>query len=189
MQLKRIHKSKFFVCITDKQRNFFIHPEFMVANQNITDQFIHNLKSNPNKVHDLTGEKKISLKKQRLEKSIKLQIHKITRITDNNGKTEYHGRTYANNVVALESGWIFEDVEFSEPEFYNLVTTVTCDETKHKTYTVPVGRYALHTSGYVPNFVDIHHNELICQGVSNKKEEPIKIPDKKAYSLLLMELP
>ena len=87
MQLKRIQKSKFFVGITDKQRKFIIHPEFMVANQKITDQFIQNLKSNPNKVHDLTGEMKRLLKKQRSEKSIKLQIHKITLITDNNGKT------------------------------------------------------------------------------------------------------
>ena len=80
----------------------------MVSNQEITDQLIQNLKSNPNKVHDLTGEMKKSLKKQRLETSIKPQIHKITRITDNKGKTEYHGRTYANNEVSLEPGWIYE---------------------------------------------------------------------------------
>ena len=42
---------------------FPIHPEFMVANQEIIDQFIQNIKSNPNKVHDLTGEMKKSLKK------------------------------------------------------------------------------------------------------------------------------
>ena len=29
---------------------------FMVASQEITDQFIQNIKNNPNKVHDLTGE-------------------------------------------------------------------------------------------------------------------------------------
>ena len=97
MKLKRIQKSKFFVGITEKQRKFIIHPEFMVANQEITDQFIQNLKSNPNKVHYLTGEMKKSLKKQRLETSIKPQIQKITRITDNNGKTDYHGRTYKNS--------------------------------------------------------------------------------------------
>ena len=50
MQLKRIIKSKFFVGIPDKQRKYIIHPEFMVENQEITDQFIQNLKSNPNKV-------------------------------------------------------------------------------------------------------------------------------------------
>ena len=43
------------------------------------------------------------------------------------------------NVVALEPGWIHENFEFSEPEFYKLVITVTYDETQHKTYTVPVG--------------------------------------------------
>ena len=115
MHLSRIQKSKFFVGIIVKQRNFIIHPEFLVANHIIADQFIQNLKSNPNKVHDLPSEMKRSLKKQRLEKSIKPQIHKITRITDNNGKTEYHGRTYANNVFALEPGWIRDNFEFCEP--------------------------------------------------------------------------
>ena len=56
MQLKRSLKNKFFVGITNKQRKYIIHPDFMVANQEITDQFIQNLKNNPNKVHDLTGE-------------------------------------------------------------------------------------------------------------------------------------
>ena len=65
IQLKIIQKIKFFVGITYKQRNFIIHPEFMVANHKIADRFIQNLKSNPNKVHDLTGEMKRSLKKQR----------------------------------------------------------------------------------------------------------------------------
>ena len=49
IQLKRIQKSKFFVGITFKQRNFIIHPEFMVVNHKIADQFIQNLKSNPKK--------------------------------------------------------------------------------------------------------------------------------------------
>ena len=111
MQLNRIQKSNLFVGITDKQRRFIIHPEFMVANHKITDQFIQNLKSNPNKVHDLTGEMKRLLKKQRLVKIIKPQIHKITRITDNIGKIDYHGRKYANQLVALEPGWIREIFE------------------------------------------------------------------------------
>ena len=111
----------------------------MVSNHKITDQFIQDLKSNLNKVHDLTGEMMISLKKHRLEKIITPQIHKLTRITDNHYKTDYHGRTYANHLVALEPGCIRENFEFRKPEFYKLVTTVTCDETKHKTYTVTVG--------------------------------------------------
>ena len=60
MKLKRSLKSKFFVGITNKQTNYIIHPDFMVDNKEITDQFIQNLKSNPNKVHDLTGEMKKS---------------------------------------------------------------------------------------------------------------------------------
>ena len=47
MQLKRSLKSKFFVGITNKQRKYIIHHDFMVANQEITDQFIQNIKSNP----------------------------------------------------------------------------------------------------------------------------------------------
>ena len=58
MQLKRSLKSKFFVGIKNKQTKYIIHPDFMVANQEITDHFIQNLKNNPNKVHDLTGEMK-----------------------------------------------------------------------------------------------------------------------------------
>ena len=61
MHLRRLLKSKFFVGITNKQIKYIIHPDFMIANQEITDQFIHNLKSNPNKIHDLTGEIKRSL--------------------------------------------------------------------------------------------------------------------------------
>ena len=61
MPLKRIQKSKFFVSITEKQRKFFIHPEFMVAKHKYADQFIQNFKMNPNKVHELTGEMKRSL--------------------------------------------------------------------------------------------------------------------------------
>ena len=173
MHLRIIKKSKLFVGIKVKQIKFIIHPEFMVANHINVHQFIHNLKSNPIKVHDLPSKIKRSLKKQILETSIKLQINKITRITENIGKTEYHGRIYANNIVALEPGWIRDSFEFLEPEFYKLVTTVTCDETKHKNYTVPVGRCALHKSVYVPILVDMHHNALICLGESNKKEEPI----------------
>ena len=58
MQLKRSLKIKFFVGITNKQRKYIIHSDLMVSNQEIIDQFIQNLKSNPNKVHELTGEMK-----------------------------------------------------------------------------------------------------------------------------------
>ena len=60
----------------------------MVANQEITDPFIQNIKSNPNKVHDLAGNMKKSLKKKRLKTSIHPRIQKISRITDSNGKTK-----------------------------------------------------------------------------------------------------
>ena len=72
------------------------------------------------------------------------------------------------------------------------MTKITCDETKHKTYTVPFGRCALHTSVYVTNFVDMHHNALICLGGYNNKEEPSKKSDnnnKNAYALFLVHLP
>ena len=164
MQLKTSLKSKLFVGITSKQIKYIIHPDFMVANQEITDQFIKNIKSNPNKVYDLTGEMKKSFKKQRLETSIHPQIHKISRIADIYVKTKYLGRTFTNNEVALEKCWIRENFEFSEPDFYKQVTTVTCDETRQKTYIVPVGRCALHTSQDEPNFLEMHSNALTCLG-------------------------
>ena len=118
---------------------------------------------------------KKSFKKQRLETSIHPQIHKISRITDSNGKTNYLGRKYANNEVVLEQCWIREISEFSEPDFYKQVKTVTCDETQHNTYIVPVGRCPLHKSQYEPNFLDMHSNALTCLGESKKKKE--RVPD------------
>ena len=41
----------------------------MVDNQEITDQFIKNLKSNPNKAHDLMGEMKRSIRKTEMGKN------------------------------------------------------------------------------------------------------------------------
>ena len=76
MQLKRSLKSKFFVGIKKKQRKYIIHPDFMVANQEITDQYIQNLKSNPNKVHDFTGEMEKSLKNRDRKQ---VSIHKYTK--------------------------------------------------------------------------------------------------------------
>ena len=58
MQLKILLKSKFFVGITNKQIKYIINPDFIISNQEITDKFIQNLKHNPNKVHELTGEMK-----------------------------------------------------------------------------------------------------------------------------------
>ena len=48
----------------------------MVANQEITDQFIQNLKSNPNNVQDLTGEMQKSLKNIDWKQ---VSIHKYTK--------------------------------------------------------------------------------------------------------------
>ena len=48
----------------------------MVANQEITVQFIQNLISNPNKVHDLTGEMKKSFKKMDWKQ---VSIHRYTK--------------------------------------------------------------------------------------------------------------
>ena len=62
MHLEISMKSKFFIGITNKQRKFIIHPDFMVDNEEITDQFIQNLKITPNKVHHLTGAMKKSFK-------------------------------------------------------------------------------------------------------------------------------
>ena len=97
-----------------KKNKNSIHPDFMVYNKEITDQFIQNLKRKPNKVHNLTGEMKKSFYKQRLETNIHPQIHKISRITDIYGITTYLGKTFNNMEVLLEPSWIRENFEFSE---------------------------------------------------------------------------
>ena len=45
IQLRILLKSKFFVGITNKQRKYIIHPDSMNVNQEITYQFIQNLKN------------------------------------------------------------------------------------------------------------------------------------------------
>ena len=87
-----------------------------------------------------------------METNILPQIHKISRITDSYGITKYLERIFKNNEVALEQCWIREIFEFSEPDFYKQVTTVRCDETRHKIYNVPVGRCSLNTSQGEHNF-------------------------------------
>ena len=94
----------------------------MVANEEITDQFIQNLKRIPNKVHHLTGAMKKSFKKQRLETNFNPQIHKISRITDSYGITTYLGSTFNNTEVPVEPSWMRDNFEFSEPDFYKQVT-------------------------------------------------------------------
>ena len=105
-----------FVGITLKKM-FIIHPEVFDANNIISVQFIQNINRNTNMVHDLSIQTKISLKRQRLQNSVKHQIHKIILITRNNDKTEYRGRTYAKNEVVLETGWISDAFELREPYF------------------------------------------------------------------------
>ena len=62
-----------------------------------------------------------------------------------------------------------------EPEFYNLVTTVTRDDETPEIYTAPVGRYNLQTSVDESKYEEIHHNARICPGESISKKEPSKI--------------
>ena len=104
-----------------------------------------------------------------METSIHPQIHKISRITDSYGKTKYLVRTVTDNEVALEQCWIREIFDFSEPDFYKQVTMVRCDETRHKTYNVPVGQCSINTSQDEHNFLDMHSNALTCLGESNNQ--------------------
>ena len=53
------------------------------------------------------------------------------------------------------------------------MTTVTCDETRHKTYIVPIGRCDLHKSQEEPTFLDMHYNVLTCLVESNKKNDHV----------------
>ena len=81
-----------------------------------------------------------------MENSDKHQIHQIISITRKNCKIEFRGRTYEKNEVVLEPGWISPAFEFCEPEFYKLVTTVTCDDESPNIYTVTV----VSISGSIP---------------------------------------
>ena len=104
-----------------KKIKFIIHPECFDPNNVISGPFLQNIKRKPNMVHELSRKMKISLKKQRLDNSVKYQIHQIIRITIKNGKTEYCGRTYAKNYVVLKPVWISDAFELCEPEFYKLM--------------------------------------------------------------------
>ena len=108
-----------------------------------------------------------------METSIRPQIHKISRIADIYVKPKYLGRILTNNKVALEKCWSREIFEFNEPDFYKQVTAVTCDETRHKNYIVPVGQCSLNTPQDDHNFLDIHSNALTCIGESNKKKKRV----------------
>ena len=44
------------------------------------------------------------------------------------------------NKVVLESGWISDSFELSEPKYYKLETTVTRDDDSQHIFTVPVER-------------------------------------------------
>ena len=55
------------------------------------------------------------------------------------------------------------------------MTTAICDETRHKTYTVPVGRCSLNTSQEKHKYLDMHSNAFTSLGKSNKKKE--SMPD------------
>ena len=79
------------------------------------------------------------LKKQIWENSVEQKIYQIQHITSRNDKTEYSGWKYEKKVV-LQPVCISDDFEFREPEFYKLVTTVTCDYDIQNIYTIPIGR-------------------------------------------------
>ena len=88
-------------------------------------------------VQDLSRQMKTSLKRQRLENSVKQKTHQIQLITGRNGKTEYRGWTYEKKIV-LQPGWIRDAFEFREPELYKILTTVTRDEEGKKFILYPL---------------------------------------------------
>ena len=146
----------------------------MVSNQEITDQFIQNLKSNPNKVNDLTGEMKKSLKKQILETNILPQIHKISSITKSYGITTYLGMTFKkwSCIRKMLDSWKFW-VQWTI--FLQASDNGKMWWDRHKTYIVPVGRCSLNTSQEKHNYLDMHSNAFTFLGKSNKKKE--RVPD------------
>ena len=58
---------------------------------------------------------------------------------------------------------------------YKQVTTARCDETRHKSYNVPLGRCSLNNSQEKHKYLDMHSNELTRLGEYDKKKE--LVPD------------
>ena len=110
-----------------------------------------------------------------METNILPKIHKISRITDSYGITTSLGRTFKNNEFPLEQFWIRENSEFSEPDFYKQVKMARSDVTRHKTYTIPVGRCSINTSQEKHNYLDMNSKAFTYLGKSNKKKE--QVPD------------
>ena len=71
--------------------------------------------------------------------------------------------------VPLERSLISKNFEFSEPDFYEQVTDWVNGLTRHKTYTVPVGRCSLNTSQEKQTYLDIHSKAFKYLVKSNKK--------------------
>ena len=110
----------------------------------------------------------------------------MLRITSKNGKTEYRGKTYAKNEVVLRPGWISDDFEFCEPEFYKIVTTVTCDDNSQNIYNVPIGRWNQQTSVEYSKYEEKRKIELISPGEYISKKEPSKISKNKTIRLYIV---
>ena len=82
---------------------------------------------------------------------------------------------YAKNKVVLKLGWISDAFEFREPEFYKLVTTITCDDNSQNIYTVTSGRCNQHTSVEDYKYEEKRKNALIVPDKYISKKEPRKI--------------
>ena len=190
MQKLRAFKEKdnkpVLCCYYIQKRGFIIDPKYFDANDILSHPFIQNLKHKPNMVQDLSRKNKIAPEKQRLDNSVKHQMHQILRNNIKNGKIEYRGRTYAKNEVLLESGWISDDFEFFEPKFYKLGTTVTRNDDIQKIYTVLVGQCNQQKLVEDYKYEDKRNNSLIFPGESISKNELSKIPEKKTVRLYIV---
>ena len=106
-----------------------------------------------------------------MENSVNHQIHQILRITSKNGKIEYRERIYAKNEVLIEPGWISNSFQLHEPQFYKIVTTVTCDDGNLNIYTVPVVQCNELTSVDESKYEEKRQHSLICPGESIPKKK------------------
>ena len=81
---------------------------------------------------------------------------------------------YEKNKFLLEPGCINDAFELREPEFYKLVTTVTCDNDIRKKYTVTIGRWNQQTTFKESKYKKEPKSGLIVPGESISKKEPSK---------------
>ena len=77
-------------------------------------------------------------------------------------------------------------LDFRKPEFYKLLTTVTCDDDSQHLYNVPIGWWNKQTSVEDSRYKEKRKSALTFPGEYISKKEPRKIPEYKTMRLYIV---